>query len=68
MYSKKIQNKSVVINNPVINGLPKSTRSKNVIFTIGRLTKQKNQALLIKAFKSILLKHPEYKLIIFRRW
>src|SRR5690554_4670448 len=38
MYSKKIQNKSVVINNPVINGLPKSTRSKNVIFTIGRLT------------------------------
>ena len=37
---------------------------KNLIIGIGRLTKQKNFLLLIRAFKSILTKYPNYHLIL----
>ena len=37
---------------------------KNLIIGIGRLTKQKNFLLLIKAFKQILIKYPNYHLIL----
>ena len=37
---------------------------KNLIVGIGRLTRQKNFLLLIKAFKQILIKYPNYHLIL----
>ena len=37
---------------------------KNLIIGIGRLTKQKNFLLLIRAFKKILTKYPNYHLIL----
>ena len=37
---------------------------KNLIIGIGRLTRQKNFVLLIKAFKQILIKYPNYHLIL----
>ena len=38
--------------------------NKNILVAIGRLTKQKNFAFLISSFHKILLKYPEYILII----
>ena len=37
---------------------------KKVIVNVGRLSKQKNHTLLINAFKDIVEKYPEYKLVI----
>ena len=37
---------------------------KNLIIGIGRLTQQKNFLLLIRAFKKILIKYPDYYLIL----
>ena len=37
---------------------------KNLIIGIGRLTKQKNFLFLIRAFKKILIKYPNYHLIL----
>jgi glycosyltransferase involved in cell wall biosynthesis len=37
---------------------------KNLIIGIGRLTRQKNFLLLIRAFKKILIKYPNYHLIL----
>ncbi len=39
-------------------------KKNNLIVGIGRLTRQKNFLLLIKAFKKILLKYPNYQLIL----
>jgi glycosyltransferase involved in cell wall biosynthesis len=36
----------------------------NIVLSVGRLCKQKNQSLIIKAFKIFLRKYPNYKLII----
>jgi len=38
--------------------------NKNILIGIGRLTKQKNFAFLISSFQKILLKYPDYILII----
>ena len=67
-FSKEIQNKSIVINNPVyikyddydIN----TDRSKRIV-NIGRLHQQKNQILLINAFSKIQKEYPEYILEIY---
>ena len=39
-------------------------KKENLIIGIGRLTRQKNFFLLIKAFRNILIKYPNYHLII----
>lgn len=62
--------KSVVIPNPLPSDLPyvdeTIVRDKSII-TAGRLTEQKNQQLLIRAFKRISEKYPDYVLKIFGR-
>lgn len=67
-FSKTIQKKGVIINNPVYikyddYELPKS-RSKRIV-TVGRLHEQKNQKLLISAFFKICNRFSEYKLEIY---
>ena len=78
-YLKKInifdQNKLFVLRDPVIQ-LHEFLKKKNekiedlkieknnLIISIGRLTRQKNFILLIRAFKKILLKYPNYHLLL----
>ena len=78
-YLKKInifdQNKLFVLRDPVIQLheflIKKNEKiedlkieKNNLIISIGRLTRQKNFILLIRAFKKILLKYPNYHLLL----
>lgn len=65
-YSHSIQQRSVVIPNPVKPGLPhfKFNNSKTIC-AVGRLNEQKNYPLLINSFKDFLVDCPDYKLNIF---
>jgi GalNAc-alpha-(1->4)-GalNAc-alpha-(1->3)-diNAcBac-PP-undecaprenol alpha-1,4-N-acetyl-D-galactosaminyltransferase len=67
-FSKSVQMKGVVINNPVYlryedYDIPRKRRK--VIINVGRLHNQKNQKLLINAFVKIRNLFPEYKLEIY---
>ena len=67
-FSKKIQKKSVVIPNPIADEFivsPFSGEREMTIVNVGRLTKQKNQYNLIKAFYIFQKKHDTYKLFIY---
>ena len=66
-FKKDIQNKAVVIPNPVNNSLPepyKGVREKRIV-GIGRLTEQKNFKLLITGFSKFSKKHSDYILEIY---
>lgn len=66
-FNSKIQNKSVVISNPIRNDLPEpylGIREKKIA-AVGRLEPQKNYLLLLKAFAGFHQKYPEYNLHIF---
>ena len=67
-FSKKIQNKSVVIYNPISSDLYNvdlNAHRKKRIVSICRLNSQKNLPLLINAFASVSDKYPEYILEIY---
>ena len=68
-FSKRIQKKSIVIYNPVSlnekKGIANKTIKAKKIVSVGRLMKQKNQLLLLKAFKRVVSIRPEYKLVIY---
>lgn len=65
-YSKKIQERSVVIHNPVKAVLPHRTdRHNKEIVAVGRLMPQKNYDLLIRAFFEVCKKNNDYILRIF---
>ncbi|MBS1362149.1 MAG: glycosyltransferase [Acidaminococcaceae bacterium] len=67
-YSKRVQEKSTVILNPVnTNGFPihDFLHEKLEIVSVGRLEAQKNQKLLIGAFDLIASDFPEYQLTIY---
>ena len=67
-YGKKIREKSSVIINPFsTDNLPGDylgEREKTIV-SVGRLSPQKNQKLLIEAFALVEKKYPEYKLVIY---
>lgn len=65
-YSRSIQQRSIVIPNPVKEGLPKRIEPiKKEVVAVGRLDKVKNYELLLRAFKDIHKRYPDYKLRIF---
>lgn len=67
-YSKSVQDKSVVILNPVDTaGYPihDFTHEKKEIVTVGRLEPQKNQKLLIDAFSLIADELADYSLVVY---
>lgn len=68
-FSKIIQKKSIVIYNPVSlnekKGIATQTIKRKRIVSVGRLMKQKNQLLLLKAFKRVVSMRPDYKLTIY---
>lgn len=67
-YDKKLRNRGTVIYNPLyIEKLPtiyNGRRAKKIV-TMGRLSEQKNQKILIEAFSKIEGAYPEYELIIY---
>jgi len=66
-FPKAVQKKTVVIANPVKEGLPVRGRGehRNEIVSFGRLEKQKNLPLLIDAFALLHKEHPAYMLSIY---
>ena len=67
-FKKKIQDKGIVIANPINEkfiGKVYEGERNNTIVTAGRLENQKNHKLLINAFARIVDKYPDYKLIIY---
>lgn len=67
-FSKKVQNNSVVISNPVndtfFDNIKVEKRLKNIV-SVGRLSEQKNHKLLIAAFSDFSKEYKDYKLIIY---
>ena len=61
-----INNKCKLIYNPYLKEIfnDKKRIRKNLILSVGRLCKQKNQIITIKAFAHFLKKFPKYKLIL----
>jgi glycosyltransferase involved in cell wall biosynthesis len=60
------KNKTKLIYNPYLKKIlvNKKTVKKNFILSVGRLCKQKNQIIIIKAFALFLKRFPKYKLIL----
>ena len=68
-FSKKIQQKSVIIPNPIdkkiIQRKVYTGKKEKKIVAVGRLVEQKNHELLINAFNLVKDQIPEYNLIIY---
>ena len=60
------KNKTKMIYNPYLKKIfnNKNYKRNNVILSVGRLCKQKNQIIAIKAFSVFLKKFPNYKLVL----
>lgn len=64
-FPEKVRRNSVIIPNPVgVEAVAASQRRCRIV-TAGRLKKQKNQAMLIRAFAALHERYPEYTLDIF---
>lgn len=68
-FSKAVQRKSVVIYNPIslkeYAGISLKLEKEKAIVTAGRLMPQKNQKMMIRAFKKVVEEYPDYQLIIY---
>lgn len=66
-FSKRIQSKSIIIPNPVNigNRIRVKRKSEKEIISVGRLMPQKNQMMLIDAWRMIADDYPDYHLIIY---
>ena len=68
-FSKTVQQKSTVIYNPIDLGNNAGTALKSkkekMFVSAGRLMPQKNQEMMIKAFKEVVKRYPEYCLTIY---
>lgn len=67
-FSQAIQDNSCIIGNPITVNCDKQdiqNTKKHRIVTAGRMTEQKNQAMLIKAFAEVRKCYPEYTLTIY---
>lgn len=65
MFPKSVQAKGVLLPNPVETECMALDRRKHRIVSAGRLVRQKNHALLLRAFSSFHRIHPEYELTIY---
>lgn len=64
-FNNRIKANSCIIGNPIKVVATKGISSKHEIVTAGRMTEQKNHAMLISAFAKIYHNHPEYRLTIY---
>lgn len=67
-FCKTVQKKSLVIYNPIDlgsdAGIALRTEKKKQIVSVGRLTAQKNQQMLLHVFAKVVKKYPDYELVI----
>lgn len=63
LTNTKVISNPIEIGNDV--GLALNAKKENVIVSVARLMPQKNQLMLIDAFKEVSEKHNEYKLVVF---
>lgn len=68
-FTNNIQNKTCIIPNPIeldkYVGSALNTKKEDLIVSVGRLEPQKNQIMLLEAFKEIHDKYSSYKLVIY---
>ena len=66
-YGRRAHKLSIVIPNPIIDILPEPQfdNLRKEIVTVGRLSPEKNQKVLIEAFELLHRSYPDYKLIIY---
>ncbi len=64
-FPKSIQDKSVIIQNPITVNINADEDPLKRIVSVGRLVEQKNHALLIRAFSIFHSTHPEYELFLY---
>ncbi|MBQ1467308.1 MAG: glycosyltransferase family 4 protein [Solobacterium sp.] len=64
-YPQSVQKKGIIIPNPVEVDCQASEHPRHKIVTAGRLEKQKNHEMLIRAFIRFYPAHPEYELDIY---
>lgn len=66
-YGKRAKAKSVVIPNPIIDKLPEPIFEglRKEVVSVGRLSPEKNQKMLINAFAKFHKDYPVYKLVIY---
>lgn len=66
-FPKKVQEKGIIIPNPLREGLPEpfeGEREKKIV-SFGRLEPQKNYAMLLRAFEKFSKIHPDYTLVLY---
>ena len=66
-FPQKIQEKTVIIPNPIMPNLPKrfEGKRKKEIVTFCRIEKQKNLKMMVDAFKMLSTDYGDYKLVIY---
>lgn len=66
-FSKKVRKKSIIIGNPIASVFfdKKWTGTKKEIAVVGRLQRQKNPLLALKAFKIVHEDCPDYKIVFY---
>lgn len=64
-FAESIRARGRIIANPVTAGLPAADMSSARIVAVGKLMRQKNHAMLIRAFARICEKYPQYTLHIY---
>lgn len=64
-FPEKVRKNSVIIPNPIAVKCTVVQQRRDRIVTAGRLTKQKNQAMLIEAFAVLRKRYPKYTLDIY---
>ena len=65
LFSEKVRSHCSILPNPVNVTCLRKTETRHRMVTVGRLHKQKNQAMLIRAFRTFHSDHPEYTLSIY---
>ena len=68
-FCKAVQKKSAVIYNPIdlgeSTGIGLTAQKSKRMVTVGRLTRQKNQDMMLEAFCRFVQNHPDYRLTIY---
>lgn len=67
-FDEKLQKKSCIIWNPIHHKYIKAEKAdmkERTVVTVGRMSEQKNQLLLLKAFQRTLKKYPDYQLKLY---
>ena len=65
LFEENIKSHSTILPNPIYAACDRADTSEHKIVNIGRLTHQKNQRMLIRAFSRFVAIHPDYTLSIY---